>query len=259
MSELPPGRVRTAPLTPAERRHLWWAAPPLAVLVLAHLFFDVTGGRYGEVARTLVADVPGDGADGRAAVVAAAVLGWAGLALVYLVVAAGAAGGAVRLLTSRVRGRARRPFLVFALAVTAAGLAHLGLVDRFDRPLADIFGVTVDALAAEPTVGGVQVAAMAAAVTVINVASVAVPALFLAAAAATTLPPGASWSEASLAGAARAIRQVVAIAAGFMVAGVLHMGAWTQLAGATLSAEGDHRHDLVAVAVTLFWGGAPSR
>jgi hypothetical protein len=32
------------------------------------------------------------------------------------------------------------------------------------------------------------------------------------------------------------------------------MGAWTQLAGATLAVAADHAFDLAAVAVTLFWG-----
>jgi hypothetical protein len=56
----------------------------------------------------------------------------------------------------------------------------------------------------------------------------------------------ASWLEARLdppepvrarpfARRAQQIRRVVAMAAAFMVAGVLHMGAWTHLAGATLS------------------------
>lgn len=249
-------RIRRAPLSAAERRHLWWGVPPLAVLTLAHLVFDVSGGGYATLGRELVgAADAATGAD-RTAVVVAATLGWAGLAMAYLVVSAGTAVAALRILRGRVRGRASRPLLVFVAVVVVAGLGHLLVVDRFDLPLHGIFAVTLEALQREPLVGASEVTAIRVTVALINILSVLVPALFLAAAVATTLPPLAGWTEATLARRARQIRQVVGLAAVFMVVGVLHMGSWTQLAGATLTAEADQALDLAAVAVTLFWGAA---
>ncbi len=249
-------RVRRAPLSAAERRHLWWGAPPLAVLTLAHLVFDVSGGGYAALGRELVGAADETGAADRAAIVVAATLGWAGIAMTYLAVSAGTVVAASRILLSRVRGRASRPLLVFVAVVVVAGLGHLFVVDRLGLPLHGIFVVTLEALQREPLVGAAEVTAIRVTVALINVLSVIVPALFLAAAVATTLPPLAGWNEVTLARRARQIRQVVALAALFMVVGVLHMGAWTQLAGATLAVEADHALDLAAVAVTLFWGAA---
>lgn len=253
MSTDPARRVRTAPLSRTERGHLWWAAPPLVVFVLANVVFDLIGGGYTAVGGELIA-AAGDGDAHRAAVAVAAALGWAALALVFVVVGVGVAVASWRMIGARVRGRARVPFLVFIAAVAAGNLGHLFVVDRAGTALRGIFSVTLDAVEAEPLVGAGAATAAGVVVTAINVMSGIVPALFLAAAVATTLPPLAGWNAVTLARRARQIRQVVALAAAFMVAGVLHMGAWTQLAGATLTTEADHAFDLVAVAVTLFWG-----
>jgi hypothetical protein len=254
MSNEPAKRGRTAPLSRTERRHLWWAAPPLAVFVLANVVFDLIGGGYATVGRDLIAAADGDGEAHRAAVVVAAALGWAGSALIFVLVGVGVAVAAWRVLSARVRGRARVPFLVFIAVVAFGNLAHLFVVDRADTALRGIFSVTLDALRAEPMVSADEATAARLVVAAINVMSGIVPAFFIAAAVATTLPPLAGWNPVTLARRARQIRQVVALAAAFMVAGVLHMGAWTQLAGATLATEADHAFDLVAVAVTLFWG-----
>jgi hypothetical protein len=254
MSNEPAKRVRRAPLSRAERRHLWWAAPPLAVFALANLLFDLIGGGYTAIGRQLIGAADGDGEAYREAVVVAAALGWAALALVFVLVGAGVAVAAWRILSARVRGRARVPFLLFIAAVAAGNLGHLFVVDRAETALRGIFSVTLEALEAEPMVGAGEAAAARGVVALINLMSGIVPAVFLGAAVATTLPPLAGWSEVTLARRARQIHQVVALAAAFMVAGVLHMGAWTQLAGATLATEAHHAFDLVAVAVTLFWG-----
>ena len=249
-------RVRTAPLDAAERRHLWWGVPPLVVLALAHLLFDVVGGGYAAIGERLIAHGQDDGEAERVAVLAAAAIGWAAFALAYVLVSVATAAAAWRIMASRVRGRARRPLLAFVAVVAAASLAHLFVVDRLGWPLHGIFGVTLAALVAEPAVSEVQATTIRFVVAGINVMSAIVPALFLAAAIATTLPPRAGWNPQTLARRAQQIRRIVAVAAGFMVVGVLHMGAWTQLAGATLGAGADHALDLVAVAVTLYWGTA---
>jgi len=252
----PPARVRTAPLSAAERRHFWWSAPPLLVLVLAHVIFDLAGGGYASLGDRLVAAAPGGGDPRREAVVVAALLAWAAFAVVWFVVAAGTGWIAWRMVAERVRGRARRPFSIFLAVVALGGLAHLGVVDRAEPALYGIFGVTLQALIAEPAVAPAQVTVVRAVVAAINGLSVLVPALVLAAAVATALPPTGGWSEVALVRRARQVRQVVAIGAAILVAGILHMGAWTQLAGATLAVDADHALDLVAVAVTLFWGAA---
>jgi hypothetical protein len=254
MSNDPARRVRTAPLSRTERRHLWWAAPPLAVFVLANVVFDVIGGGYTAIGRDLIEAADGDDEAYREAVVVAAAMGWAALALVFVLVGVGVAVAAWRILSARVRGRARAPFLLFIAVVAVGNLAHLFAVDRADTALRGIFSVTLDAVRAEPMVSADEATAARLVVAAINVMSAIVPAVFLAAAVATTLPPLGGWNEVTLARRARQIRQVVALAAAFMVTGVLHMGAWTQLAGATLATEADHAFDLVAVAVTLFWG-----
>jgi hypothetical protein len=53
MKEAPSsGRRRTAPLTAEELRYLWYAVPPLAVLLVAYLLFELVGGSYGHVLPT---------------------------------------------------------------------------------------------------------------------------------------------------------------------------------------------------------------
>jgi hypothetical protein len=254
MSTDPAPRVRTAPLSPVERRHLWWAAPPLAVFALANVVFDLIGGGYTTVGRDLIGAAHGDEEPYRETVVVAAAMGWASLALVFVVVGAGVAVASWRILSTRVRGRARLPFVLFIVAVALGNLAHLFVVDHAETALRGIFSVTVNAVQAEPAVRAGEAMAARIVTAAINVMSGIVPAVFIAAAVATTLPPLAGWNEATLARRARQIRQIVALAAAFMVAGVLHMGAWTQLAGATLAVAADHAFDLAAVAVTLFWG-----
>ena len=249
-------RVRTAPLSAVERRHLWWAAPPLAVFVLANVIFDLIGGGYTTIGRALIDAASGDGEAYREAVAVAAKIGWAALALVFVLVAAGVLVASWRILSSRVRGRARRPFLVFIAVVAFANLAHLLVVDRAETPLHGIFSVTLAAIQADPAVGPGGATAARVIVACINVMAGVVPAFFIAAAVATTLPPLEGWNEATLARRARQIRQIVAFVAAFMVAGVLHMGGWTHLAGATLGVDADHALDRVAVAVTLYWGAA---
>ena len=248
-------RVRTAPLGALERRHLWWAAPPLAVFGFANVIFELIGGGYTTIGGALIA-AAGAGDPYREAVVVAAAIGWAALALVFVLTGVGALVASWRILSSRVRGRARRPFLVFIAVVAVANLAHLLVVDRAETPLHGIFSVTLDAIQAEPAVGPGEALAARAIVAVINVMAGVVPAFFIAAAVVTTLPPLEGWNEATLARPARQIRQIVAFVAAFMVAGVLHMGGWTHLAGATLGVDADHALDRVAVAVTLYWGAA---
>lgn len=248
-----PAPPRTAPLTAGELWHLSWAIPPLTVLLVANLLFELTGGGYGRVGeRLLETAARNDGA--RDAVEAAAAISWATLTLVYLFVSAGATLGAWRIIDARVRKRARRPFILFTLGVTLTGLVHLAAVDVTGAPLRAIFGVTAQALAASPAISAIQREVIAVVLGLINVMSVVVPALLLTAAAASALPPVAGWNEATLARRALQVRRIVAYAAGFMVAGVLHMAAWTHWAGATLSAEGDATLDRVAATVTLFWG-----
>lgn len=254
MNQAPSSRRRTARLTPEELRYLWYAVPPLAVLLVANLLFELTGGGYAHVAAQLLATMAATDDIARDAVLAAAAISWATLALVYLCVSAGATVGAWRILNERVQGRARRPFTRFVVGVTLVGLLHLVAVNVAQAPLLAIFAVTYDALLTSPASESARVAVVGTVVALINVMSVFVPALLLTVAAASALPPLSGWNETTLARRASQVRRVVAMAAAFMVAGVLHMGAWTHLAGATLSAAGNAALDQVALAVTLFWG-----
>lgn len=254
MDDAPSLRRRTAPLTADERRHLLWAVPPLAVLFVANLLFELTGGGYGRIGGQLLATTAATGDIARDAVNAAAAISWATLALIYLCVSAAASVGAWRILSERVRGRARRPFTLFTVGVTLLGLFHLVAIDVTEAPLRGVFAVTFEALVASPAIGSARVAAIGTVVALINVMSVFVPALLLTAAAASALPSVAGWNETTLARRALQVRRIVALAGAFMVAGVLHMGAWTHWAGATLSADADAALDQVALTVTLFWG-----
>lgn len=247
-------RRRTAPLTADERRHLWWAVPPLAVLLAANLLFELAGGGYARVAAQLLATSRTEGEIVRDAVQAAGAISWATLALVYFCVSVGATVGAWRILNERVGGQARRPFMLFITGVLLLGLLHLIVADLTGASLRAIFAVTFDALSTSPSAMFAPVGVIGAIVAFINVMSVFVPALLLTAAAASALPPLAGWNETTLARRALQVRHIVALAAAFMVAGVLHMGAWTHWAGATLTADADAALDQVAVAVTLFWG-----
>jgi hypothetical protein len=254
MDDAPSPRRRTVPLTADERRHLWWAVPPLAVLFVANLFFELAGGGYARVGAQVLATTAAKGDTARDAVGAAAAISWATLALVYLCVSAGATVGAWRIINERVQGRARRPFTLFTIGATVLGLMNLVAVNVTQSPLLAVFAVTFDALVTSSAIGPARVAVIGAVVALINVMSVLVPALLLAAAAASALPPVAGWNETTLSRRALQVRHIVALAAAFMVAGVLHMGAWTHWVGASLQAAGDVALDQVAVTVTLFWG-----
>ncbi len=254
MEDRPFSERRTAPLTAVELWHFGWAVPPLAVLLLANLLFELVGSGYARMGAQLLATAAPRSDVARHSAQAAAAVNWATLALVYLCVSAGATVGAWRIINDRVQGPARRPFMMFAFGVSAVGLLHLVAADVASLALRAIFGVTFDALSMSPALGPMQVAAVGSVLALINVMSVIVLALLLAAAAASALPPVAGWNEATLARRASQVRRIVAYAAAFMVAGVLHMGAWTHWAGATLPAAADAALDWVAATVTLFWG-----
>ncbi len=241
--------VRTERLDAVDLRSLWWAAPPLAVLTLANVLFELVGGAYLEHALAAVAASTPPNPPSAAAVSAG--FAWAATALVYLVVGTGTALATWRIVQSRVRGRAARPFGRLALAVTVAGLGHLLVVDGFALPLGGIFHVTMTSLDGTGLLEPWRQGGVGLIVGAINVMSVVVPASIVTAAAASALPPRDGWDEASLARRARQVKGVVGVAAAFMVAGVLHMGAWTHWAGAMLGAED---LDTLATAVTLFWG-----
>jgi hypothetical protein len=173
--------------------------------------------------------------------------------LVYVVVAGGSAAAGLQVLRSRVRGPALRPFRRLALAIAAVGLAHLALVDALVLPLRAIFHVTYDTLAAGGALDPVRLLGVRALVGLINVMSVVVPAVVLTAAAATALPPLEGWDEASLVRRSRQVKEIVGVAAAFMVAGVLHMGAWTHWADALVPGGELGR---LATGVTLYWSAA---
>jgi hypothetical protein len=253
MEQGTPSGCRSEPLTASERRAVWYAVPPLAVLLAANLLFELTGGEYPRLAERVAATAAPAGDVARQSVAAAAALHWAMLALVYLCLIAATAAGSWRALGRSVRGQARRPFLLFAAAVGGLGLVHLAVVDASGAPLRAVFAVTHDALRASPLLRSVDVGIVGGVVAMINVLSPTVTALLFAAGAAAALPPVSGWDEATLAQHAQRVRHVVAMAALFLVAGVLHMAAWTQWAGATLSAAGDAALDEVSVGVTLFW------
>ena len=254
MPERSPPRPRTEPLSRGELVHLRWAVPPLLVLVAGNLVFDLAGPGYGQIGARLLAEHTAGDAPLRRAVLAAASITWATAALAFVLLGVGALAGAWRLINECVQGRARRPFLLFAAAASALGFANLLLADLLELPLQAIYRVTLDALRAQAAVDEGRVAIVGAFVAGINVMAVVVPAMLLAAAAASALPPRAGWNEATLARRAMQVREVVGVTAAFLGAGVLHMGAWTHLAGATLSAEADATLDVVAGPVTLFWG-----
>ncbi|TVR83163.1 MAG: hypothetical protein EA405_04865 [Rhodospirillales bacterium] len=255
MDMLATPRRRCQALAAHEYATLFWVAPPLAVLALANVLFELVGYGYAPVATALAAaetapaSLTGNVSPHRAAV------GWGAAALLYLVVGAGAAVAAWRMLSSRVTRQARRPFEALAVAITVLGLGHLLAVDALDRPLSAIFHVTHEALAAQEILPSRHMACVALVVGTINVMSVLVPALLLAAAAATGLPPLDGWNATTLTRRARQVREFVAIAAAFMVAGVVHMGAWTHWAAATLT-ENTHQAALqqLATGITLYWG-----
>lgn len=251
-----PSTKRTTPLTTAELRHFWWAMPPLGVLLVANLLFDLTGDGYGRVGAQLLAAGARDADLARDAVEAEASISWATLVLIYLAVSVGTTLGAWRIVNDRVAGRARRPFMAFAGGVALLGLLNLFVVDAAQLPLSAVVTVTLDALSSSPAMGFTRVTVVGSLIAFVNVMSVLVPAVLFAAAAASALPPVDGWNEATLVRRARQVRQVVGSAAAFMVAGVLHMGAWTHWAGATLVADADVTLDQVAASVTLFWGTA---
>ncbi|MFW5679365.1 MAG: hypothetical protein ACOC3D_03805 [Pseudomonadota bacterium] len=241
--------MRTDRLSQRDRLRLWWAAPPLLVLLLAHLLFELVGAAYADLGLEL--------ADATAAAAPETVLrggfGWAATTLVYLAVGLGSAVATMHILRAHVRGRAARPFRWLAGLIILGGLGHLLVVDGLGLPLGAIFHVTLRALEGAALVDGWRVQGIAAVVGLINVMSVAVPALIVTAAAASALPPIEGWSEESLAQRAREVRQVVMVAAAFMVAGVFHMGAWTHWASALAGAPA---LEALATTVTLFWGAA---
>lgn len=61
MEDRPFSERRTAPLTAVELWHFGWALPPLAVLLVANLLFELAGGGYARAgAQLLATTAPGD-------------------------------------------------------------------------------------------------------------------------------------------------------------------------------------------------------
>ena len=243
-------QLRIGPLTAVELRTVAWALPPLLVLALAHGVFDLVARAYADLGDELIGSVR---AGSPTAAVIQAGFGWAATALVYVVVAVGSCVAAVSVVRSRVRAAAARPFRRLASVVVAIGLGHLALVDALGLPLRAVFDVTLRSLDAGAVLDPQRLAGVRVAVALVNVLSVVATALVLTAAAATTLPPVAGWNEAGLVRRTGQVKEVVAMAAAFMVAGVLHMGAWTHWPDALVPGGELGR---LATGVTLYWGAA---
>ncbi|MEO1091785.1 MAG: hypothetical protein AAFX81_14220 [Pseudomonadota bacterium] len=251
------GRVRSGALTAGETKALWWALPPLLVFAMANLLFDIVGAGYGEFGRALaVRPVTDPGSEARAAITVAG-LSWAATAILHVAATVGCSIAAWRIVRSRVVARALRPFRLLTLCLVVLGVTHLALVDALGLPMLAVFEVTFRALALAEVLSPIELHGINVVLAVINITSGIVPALFLTAAAASALPPVGGWDEAALARRARQLRELVAIAAVYMVAGVVHMGAWTHWAVA-LVGDPTHAPSLAALAqgVTLFWGTA---
>lgn len=242
-----PGRIRSAPLTSAELPLLTIGLLPVAVLALGHLLFDVVGLPFARHAMELVSrfggKVPADLAIETGKV-------WAATAFLYLVVGCGALGFLVHLLRSRVRGQAAIPFLGLAVLLVAIGVAHLLRVDSQRQPLSAIFYLTFDSLGRTGLLESARLAGVRRILDVINLMSVAVPAVFCAFLPASLLRPPQGWTGDVLAGRIKDGRQFGVIASAFLVAGVLHMYAWLQWSTVLLM-----RKELapLATSITFYW------
>jgi hypothetical protein len=242
-------RIRTASLTPAEMGVFTIALLPVGVFLLGHLLFDVIGQAFYEHAMAILGQ-EGPSFHREMALEAGQV--WGATALVYLVVSLCACVYLIQLLRNRVRGRAALPFLALAALLVALGVGYLLAVDAQGHPLSAVFHLTYRSLGRSGLFGTAQrLEGVRLILTIINLMSVVVPAMFCAFLPAFLLRPAEGWGEETLLERIKDGRQLGVMASLFLVAGVLHMYAWMQWSSVLLMRK---ELEPLAASVTLYWG-----
>ena len=183
---------------------------------------------------------------------------WALAVLLYLAVGVGAAGIAAVIQRRFVGGPCRRMFLAVGGAVCLLGLVQLYLADTNDWALSGLFSFTFDTLSATAGLPPVELHAVGAVVTFLNICSVVVPVFVLITGCTVIVPPFPEDDPEAQAVARRMrhVRELLGIGSALMVVGVLHMGAWVSWP-ASLAADASLRADIEGLsrAISLFWGG----
>lgn len=225
---------RTRALTGAERSDLWIAAGPAATLALASVLYEPLGQTYASLAHQLVNESTAGPLVTRAIHVG---MGWKSSALLYLLICVAVLFILNRYERSQVCSAAARPYRLMFYSMAALNLAWLGLVSSTRQPLSAVFFVTVEALERSQIMEERELAMTRAIVMLINVLVAVMIARFLSLSPLCVLPPADGWTEAVLMERSRQYKMMMMLAAVFMVAGVLHMSAWTFWAGLLVGSE----------------------
>jgi hypothetical protein len=157
-----------------------------------------------------------------------------------------------------VRGRCLMQIGTIAATLCAMGIVHLILSAEHRRPVAGVFFFTHEALAESPFFTASEVAGIEAALDVINLLSVLVPAAVLAAGCAVLVPPepGRRRRLGEYPWLVRLLKDGMNAASAVLVVGILHMLAW--LRWAIPLADPDLQGDVqgLTMAVAFYWGTA---
>lgn len=230
------------------------AAPTVATMVLALLLFELIGPAIVASAETL-ADTA-SAAPMQSATAARGALYWAVAALAYIV------GAAVALTISfrTLRSRHHRLLWLMITAGCVGGIVHLVVADAQQHALAVVFYATAETLVAVGALPEHQLSLLFLSVGIFNVLSATVPIVLLCAGLSTLFgvaPYGSvSDMDGDLAGRLQDLRDIISGASAFMVAGALHMAAWTDWPIAVLPEGSATTWANTAGAIVFFWGVA---
>ncbi len=263
------GKTATRPkidlrLLPGEIRCLWLTGPPLLVMAMAGLIFEVAAsdlsGLQARVATVLTNTVSLDTLFGLAETRARLI--WGATVLI-----SGLAGLALIVASLWVLGRSlsRAGLCLYgglALALSVGGVFHLIDSGRTASSLAAIFTFTYDSLVQSRYLAGDDLAAVAALVQGLNILGVVAPAFALMAGCATLsrglADTGTGQAKSDLTrlqSRMRRLKRLLNLGSAVLVIGILHMIVWIRWPAALVSDHAVAQEILgLSTALGVYWG-----
>jgi len=259
-SEQPEGR-KSGYLRQGEGEALLLAVPPLAVVVLAQLLFELSAFDLVALGQEVAAhigtlgplDLPGrlEAADERTLWILSVFLNFCpGIALTIV---------AVIILSRSVHERGVRFFVPITLVLIVGGIGSFIYASASQSPLSGLFSFTYGSISAAPgfTEGFLGLAKLT--VVLLNGLSIVAPVTALMAACSTLAPPreGVVADIKFLSSQVKSLKALVVIGSIYMVTGVVNLGVWLRWPAMMVDDEALAAQILNnALAMSVYWGGA---
>ena len=263
--------VRREPLRLAEIAGLLPAIFPLVVFIASSMLYEAVAFNSTDLATVIIDSLP-EGAETDASLAlreSAARLSWAISILLYVIVGTGVCVAAIQTLRRLAGGLHIVVLGVAGMVIIAASLAYMIRAAEQRMALSGVYYFTHDVLSASHLLPDMSVNIIGLIVNFINGFGVIVPAFLLVAGSAVlvaALPSGASSGHRLVQHGndqllrtsvfkMRHLREIIGLGSALMVAGVVHMGAWTRWPAAIVNdAELIVEIESASLAVCVYWG-----